>query len=277
MVKVATVVWVAAIAASGIAAQEPKPAFQVLSVKPNVSGAPGFGGPTDTGGSTPTGYRATNTTVHMLIRVAYRVDEDSIVGGPGWIHSRRFDIEGRAASEISLEQVRAMLRTLLEDRFKLVVATEQRMRDAYSLTLARADGRLGPDLRRAADDCDTSDRFASPERTAAWLKSMPRPSNGANPSSMNVCTTTENIAAAIGGTLKATVIDETGLTGRWDFVIAHAGLESRMRQGRNGTLQEYPSIFVAVQEQLGLKLERRREPGVYEVLAIRSVELPSEN
>ena len=72
-------------------------------------------------------------------------------------------------------------------------------------------------------------------------------------------------------------INETGLTGRWDYVISHNGRESGMKPGRDGRPMEYPSIFAAVEEQLGLKLERRREPASFDVLVIKSVELPSEN
>ena len=73
------------------------------------------------------------------------------------------------------------------------------------------------------------------------------------------------------------VINETGLTGRWDYVISHAGLQSGIRPARDGTMREYPSVFKAVEEQLGLKLERRREKASFDVLVIRSVELPTDN
>ena len=94
---------------------------------------------------------------------------------------------------------------------------------------------------------------------------------------MSACTTIDSVAGAVERTLNAAVINETGLTGRWDFVISHGGLEARMMRARDGTLQERPSIFVAVQEQLGLKLERRREKASFDVLVIKSVELPTDN
>ena len=77
--------------------------------------------------------------------------------------------------------------------------------------------------------------------------------------------------------LSATVVDETGLTGRWDIAIAQNGaLESKSVQGLNG-IEERPSIFIVAEEQLGLKIERRREPGSYTTLVIKSAERPSEN
>jgi Protein of unknown function (DUF3738) len=89
--------------------------------------------------------------------------------------------------------------------------------------------------------------------------------------------TIDSVAGAVELTLNAAVINETGLIGRWDYVISHNGLESGMKPARGGTPMEYPSIFKAVEEQLGLKLERRREKAPYDVLVMKSVELPSEN
>ena len=60
-------------------------------------------------------------------------------------------------------------------------------------------------------------------------------------------------------------------------MISHTGLQSGTKPARDGTLMEYPSVFAAVEEQLGLKLERRKEPASFDVLVIKSVELPSEN
>ena len=71
--------------------------------------------------------------------------------------------------------------------------------------------------------------------------------------------------------LNAAVINETGLTGRWDFVISHNGLQSGMKPARAGTLG-VPSIFKAIEEQLGLTFERRREQAPFDVLLIKSVD-----
>jgi len=207
----------------------------------------------------------------MLIRTAYGIREDWISGGPEWVRTARFDVVARAGSEVSREELNTMLRTLLGERFKLTVSRKQRERDAYVLRLNRADGRLGPDLRKAPDDCEAT----RPSDPLEQLRQLPRPSSGALPTSMASCVAMESVAAAFERTLSATIIDQTGLTGRWDFVISHAGLASGMMRGRNGEQEERPSIFAAAQEQLGLKLERRREPGIYEVLVIDSVEQPT--
>ena len=106
---------------------------------------------------------------------------------------------------------------------------------------------------------------------------MPRPSNGARP---YFGTTYAPIAAVTGvleKVLAATVVDETGLSDRWDIAIAQSGgLQPRAVQGVNGT-EELPSIFTALEDQLWLKVERRRERAPYDVLVIKAVELPSEN
>ncbi|MGH9241983.1 MAG: TIGR03435 family protein, partial [Vicinamibacterales bacterium] len=198
--------------------------------------------------------------------------DDRVLGAPGWMQTQRFDIVASAGREISRDEAHEMLRTLLAERFKLVVVREQRKSDAYALRLARADGRLGPDLHRVADDCSVT----RPKDPFDRMKLLPHPSNGAGPSFATACATTESIAAAIAAIVNATVIDETGLSGRWDFVISHAGLQSGIVRGPNG-MEERPSIHVAVQEQLGLKLERRQGRGSFEVLVIKSAEQPTEN
>ena len=281
MRRVTLMVVLVGLATALAGAQEPRRAFEVASVKRNMLGAPGFGGPTATSIPTPTSFSAINFTLPELVRMAYELGptvvrpgqpDERIVGGPSWVQTQRFDITARSATEVSREQMNAMLRTLLEDRFKLVVAREQRGRDAYALRLARADGRLGPDLRKAAANCNET----RPTDPFAQIKLLPAPSNGLMRSNGGACTTIDSLARGLERTLNAAVTNETGLTGSWDYVIAHAGLQSGTRP-TDPTQREYPSVFTAVEEQLGLKLERRREPASFDVLVIKSVELPSEN
>jgi uncharacterized protein (TIGR03435 family) len=256
-------------------AQESRPAFDVASVKRNVLGAPGpGGGPTALGQFRPDGLSYTNETLTMLIRAAYQIRDEWIIGGPEWARTHRFDVIARASRKVSSGELRLMMRGLLEERFGLVVVSEKRERPAYALRLNRADSRLGPDLRRASEDCEARRKATDP---VAWIKQLPLPSSGAGPSTMDACVTIEVVAAAFERTLNATIVDETGLIGRWDFVISHAGLSSGMMRGRNVELEERPSIFDAAREQLGLRLDRRKEPGFHEVLVIRSAETPTDN
>ena len=220
MRRVTLIVVLVALVSTVARAQDAKPAFEVASVKRNIS-EPGFGGAAVREGANPTGFSAVNWTLRQLITRAYELGDtifpvmtDRLVtGGPSWVQTQRFDVTARAATEVSPAQVNAMLRTLLEDRFKLVVGTEQRQRDAYVLKLARADGRLGPDVRKARADCDVARR----KDPLALSKNMLRPSNAAlQQSAGGACTTLDAIAFQIELTLNAAVINETGLTGRWE-------------------------------------------------------------
>ena len=142
------------------------PAFEVASVKPNKSGTVQRGG-----GPQPGRFVRSNVTLRQLIQMAYSqqaFDRREISGGPDWIDSERFDVEakiddgqagnlgrlylpdGKGSPGLAYQ----MVKTLLTDRFKLVVHSETRDRPVYALVLARADGRMGPQLQRSAVDCD---------------------------------------------------------------------------------------------------------------------------
>ena len=111
--------------------------FDVTSVKSNTSG--------EQGGSSrgqPGRYVGVNVTLRRVMGLAY-LPVQEIIGGPDWINTERFDIEGKAEGTPNQEQMREMLRSLLADRFKLVVHRETRQMPAYALTLARTDGTLG--------------------------------------------------------------------------------------------------------------------------------------
>jgi uncharacterized protein (TIGR03435 family) len=169
-----------------------------------------------------------------------------------------------------------MLRTLLRQRFGLVLRSTQRDADVYALKLARTDEKLGPDLYRVADDCVNQDRL---ER----IRKPRRPSDGAPPSFGGQCQTIDGVAAALERVLKTTVMNETGLAGRWDFVISYNSLQlaggnaaSAVDRGDIFTrIQERPDLFTAIRQQLGLELERRR--GSANVWAIESIHPPTDN
>src|SRR4026209_2019974 len=123
----------------GVLGQEPQRplSFDVTSVKPNTSG--------EQGGSSkaqPGRYVGVNVTLKRVIGLAYRPVQE-FIGGPDWINTDRFDIEGRVEDTPTQDQMLEMLRSLLADRFKLAVHRETRQMPAYALTLARGDGKLG--------------------------------------------------------------------------------------------------------------------------------------
>jgi uncharacterized protein (TIGR03435 family) len=257
-------------------AQASKPTFEVASVKRNVSGTPGpGGGPTErirrqAGGL----WTATNTTLANLILYAHptpgfvTLRDDQLLGGPEWIWRDRFDIQAKAEDpDVTPQQSVAMVRTLLEERFRLVVREDHEERDVYTLMLARSDGRLGPDMHQASPECKNR---RGAEAIAA-IYNAPRPSNGARMSFGGQCMTLEQIAAGpMQRMVASTVIDGTGLTGLWDFVVAHSD-QPRV----TSDAAERPPLDVALREQLGLKLVRGKGP--VKVLVIESVQPASEN
>jgi hypothetical protein len=131
-------------------------AFEVASVKPNKSGDGRISIQMQPGGR----FTATNFPLRELIRMAYGVQNSQLVGGPDWIGSERFDIVAKAESDPSPSPpggppgpMLMMVRNLLVERFKLAVHNETKDLPIYALVMARADGRLGPQLRASQVDC----------------------------------------------------------------------------------------------------------------------------
>jgi uncharacterized protein (TIGR03435 family) len=129
-----------AAAISVLAGQEVKPSFEVTSVRRNLSGPSS----TPTQQIRPGGvFVAQNQLLARLIAFAYSVDDFRVIGGPGWMRDARYDVDARANGDMSNEQLRRMLQSLLESRFALVVHREQREMTIYSLLLVGDDARLG--------------------------------------------------------------------------------------------------------------------------------------
>ena len=243
------------------------PAFEAASVKPRTTANPGW-----SVSYTPDSLRATNATLSALIQSAYGIREDRLVGGPNWVRTTRFDVTGKAAQALPREQLRLMAQSLLENRFGVVLTREQRKQEVYALRLARGDGRMGPDLRRAADDClgeAAGGGLPTNQPARPTLKS----STGAGPTFSGRCTTMTNVAKGLSRSLGVEVVDQTGLQGRWDFVLAYTPLAPNVSPAVEPDL---PSVFVAVEEQLGLKLERNAR-GSVEYVIIAAAHAPTED
>jgi uncharacterized protein (TIGR03435 family) len=253
------------------------PSFDVASIKLNTSGE--FFGRF---GYEPGGQLVVvNNAVRSLIRSAYDLQSYQILGGPEWMNSDRYDISARAAGNPSEEQLRSMLRRLLSDRFKLVATRETREIPIYALVVARPERPLGPDLRRAAVDCmavtaAAEKRGVAPElprpqgnRPACGTRSMPGLMMGAGVSMAD-------LARNLAGPTDRMVVDRTGLTGAWDFDLKFL-LDGPAPNipGLPPPPADAPSLFTALQEQLGLRLEPQRAP--VDVLVITSIERPTEN
>jgi len=250
-------------------AQQPSstPAFEAASVKPRTTANPGW-----SISYTPDSLRATNATLSALIQSAYGIREDRLVGGPNWVRTTRFDVTGKAAQALPREQLRLMAQRLLENRFGVVLTREQRKQEVYALRLGRNDGRMGPDLRRAADDClgeATGGGLPTNQPARPTLKS----STGAGPTYSGTCATMTNVAKGLSRSLGVEVVDQTGLQGRWDLVLAYTPLAPTVSPAVEPDL---PSVFVAVEEQLGLKLERNAR-GSVEYVIIAAAHAPTED
>jgi len=174
------------------------------------------------------------------------------VGGPAWIREERFDVEARASRPSSENEMLLMLQTLLEDRFQLVLSKDVRDMRFVSLTFARTDRRLGPQLMK----CDP---------TYQWPASKPSTSGATGISGF--CQPMSSLLRLVANVLEAPVADETGLTGQWTYRIRWSEVP--------GAAADAPEFAVALQQQLGLKATTRRGPR--DVLVVESVNRPSPN
>jgi uncharacterized protein (TIGR03435 family) len=267
--------------------QDAAPAFAVASVKPSV---PSTGGSmfVDHGPKAGGQWFAQNTPFIDLLRAAYPPFSlpGQIVGGPDWVRTQRFDINARAEGNPSPEAMTAMLVRLLADRFRLKVRTEPRQIDVYALVVERADGRLGPGMKQSTADCRAIEEARKKAAQSGARPAPAAPKPGTRPEcgmlSMNMnCVQrlatggmpVSAITTPIQATLDRPVVDRTGLAGRWDIELQYACPAAL--QVAQDQPNAPPSVFTALQEQLGLKLESRKE--TLDVLVIDSVERPTEN
>ncbi len=256
--------------ASGAQQPPSTPTFEAASVKAATTSNPAW-----SVSYTVDSWRATNATLAALIRSAYGIRDDRLVGGPSWARTTGFDVNGKAAEALPREQLRLMAQRLLESRFGVVLAKEQRQQEVYALRIARADGRMGPDLRRAADDC-VNEAAGAGVPTNQPARPTLRSSTGAGPTFSGRCTTMTNVATGLSRSLGIEVVDKTGLEGRWDFVLASTGLAPNLSPAIEPEQTNLPTVFVAVEEQLGLTLERNAS-GSVEFVVIAAAHAPTDN
>lgn len=258
-------------------AQQPalSPTFEVASVKPNVDGPGKMQTVTRPGGV----FLAVNTPLRLLIADAYIGNQpgaiDRVVGGPDWVQSARYDITAKAARDFRPTppgppaEMLLMLRALLENRFKLKVHREPRELPAYELVVVRP-GAAG--LRKSDVDCDALFAAGQVTRPEAGV----RPRCGVSNGPVGPTGDTGLLAGAFSMSqfaqflqrLGRPVIDKTGLTGRYDFDLAFAPLGSQPIDAPSDPAR--PTIFIALEDQLGLSL--RSTKGPLDVIVIDSIE-----
>jgi uncharacterized protein (TIGR03435 family) len=197
-----------------------------------------------------------------------------VLGGPDWMDTDRYDIVATATPETGLDEMYGpMMRALLEDRFGLKIHRETRELPVYALTAARGGAKLTPSKPGSCVAIDVKSVLkAPPGSNFCGRFEMKRGSVLiADAKGMTVA---EFAARVFRGTLDRPVIDRTGIAGLFDIHLEFNGLENSA--GLSGDADNAaPSVFTAVQEQLGLKLSP--EKGPVEVLVIDHVEKPSAN
>jgi uncharacterized protein (TIGR03435 family) len=251
------------------------PAFEVAVIKPtNVTGsAYTLNRP---GGR----FTAINISLRGLITRAYRLQNNQVEGGANWVDSERFDIEAKAEGNASQAQVSLMLQALLAERFKLRMRNETRQLPIYALVMARSDGKNGSQLRPSSEgDCSKGPPLGG---------GPPPPSDRRHPFCGVLYTPTgywtgrgvsmEALASNLARVVSRVVLNRTGLAGTFDLDLQWTDLMALLQPG--GPAPDAPppadnptSIFTALQEQLGLKLESTKGP--VDVLVIDHVEQPT--
>ena len=275
--------------AATVAAQEP--AFEVASIRPIETAGPNRTAQPGEIRPMPNGrFTATNATARSLVLRAHGLVDSQLLGAPAWLDAERYDIDARAAAAPAdgPEALLPLVRTLLADRFKLKAHPDTRELAAYALTFARRDRQFGPQIRPTQADCSRASTLTVDEVRAAardgwppcgmvYVVSFVTNTAGANLVKMRVRRsgiTMPALATALQPTVGRPVVDQTGLDGRFDVEYSFApqpptaGVEPAFGP-------EAPMLFVALEEQLGLKLESRRMH--VSVLVIESIDRPTEN
>jgi len=254
----------------GTVVAQPKQ-FDVATVKPNSTGDRRETLSLQPGGR----FVSTGTTLKVLMTEAYwPVRDFQIFGRPAWINNDRWDIQAKAEDvpdRIPIDQFRPMLRALLEDRFQLKVHRETREMQAYVLTVGKGG------LKMQANSGEPGPQNG-PQKNGPMMR-MGRGEISGKKVQMAM------VLQALSNMLGRPVIDKTGLTGEYDFTLEFvpepgqgtlvSGTPPMPAPEAPPPAADGPTIFTAIQEQLGLRLDSQKVPA--ETIVTDSVEKPSEN
>ena len=263
-------------AAFGIAVlahSEDRLIFEVASVKPANPDARGTSINFVPGG----GLKVTNATLKTLITFAYDIRGFQVSGGPGWLDSERYDLLAKpehaegpaqlkemtdAQQKTAAERIRERLRMLLAERFRLAIHRESKEVPVYALTIGKNGSKLeeSKEPDGANQSMSTNMNNGKAQMTARRIPM-------------------QHLANVLSGQLSRPVLDRTGLMGKYNFKMDwSADMSARgpdAAADANAADPSGPSIFTAVQEQLGLRLESTKGP--VEIIVIDSAEKASEN
>lgn len=268
-------------------APDPRPQFEIASVKP----ATGVGMRAIR--RTPGRISADNMPLRRLISVAYQAQDFQIAGGPGWMNSDLWSIEATAKGGTKGDRFPLMLQTLLEDRFQLKVHRETREGPVYELTVAESGSKLQPTKAGSCIPIELKKPTATPEPgqppVCGLLNTTASEAGGELFEGIGIPivdqpgapfqSLTGQLTLELGGT----VINKTGLTGLFDFRLEWipdaSGRTASAASNDPATLTAAdpggPSLFMALQKQLGLKLKSAKGP--VEVLIVDHAEKPTGN
>ena len=254
--------------AIGVRAAAQPAQFEVASVKLHTSDDLGMYMVAQPNGR----FVAANIPLRLLIRTAYQLQEDQIIGGPDWLATDRFDIDARAPQALVAtlySQLGDMLRGLLADRFRLTTHPDKRELPVFALVRTRRDGSLGPGLRATACpdfaiDLSRPQPCTNIQTGAASLTIRGMPLNQFMP--------------YLAQRVNRVIVDRTGLDGRYDIDLKWTPEPAPQARAGGEPAASDPnavSIFTALQEQLGLKLDSTRE--TVDVIVIDTLERPTPN
>jgi uncharacterized protein (TIGR03435 family) len=227
--------------ATAVWGQSPSaPHFEVASIKPSVADSANSGGKSAKGRLV-----MSNVTLKRCIMGAYGIGPNEIAGGPDWLDSDRFEIVAKADEVVGDKALMEMLQTLLAERFQLTMHREMRPVRAFILEVAKS----GPKLEKS-----TSEESSTLNGRGSIVAKG---------------TTMKRFASVLSRQMDLPVVDRTGLEGSFDMKLQWTP------EGSKPDAESGPTIFTALQEQLGLRLQAEKTP--IEVLVIDRAEKPTEN
>lgn len=256
-------------AVGGAQQTPPSPAFEVASIRPSANPRADADSEVQPSGQ----FAARNTTLYELFRVVSELQRHEIVADerlPAWVTSDKWDVIGKGppiADETAQRPLYwRMMQNLLIERFKLVTRLELRDAPVYALVVARTDRRLGPEIRVSSADCPAllaafkaTGARQTPLSPVCGLGNLKGRFRGTG-------VLMSDFARTLTRTVDRPVVDATGLSGSFD-------LDVKFTPDGAPDPTSGASLFTALQEQLGLRLEPRRAP--VNVLVVESAERPT--
>ena len=237
---------------------QPRLTFDVATIRPSQPGQLNGGIKPLPGGN---GYTAQNVPVKLMISLMYKVPMRQLTGGPDWLDSEHYDIEAKADRAYSLDDLHIMFQNLLADRFHLKFHKEAREGNVYALTIDKSGLKMKPD-----EAAPTDQNYNIPITF------------GSNGEAIGKRVPMQYLCWWLGDRLQSEhrpVIDKTGLTQTYDFTLQYAPDLPNDAQKQDPTLQNLPSLFDALRQQLGLTLTPQKGPVDYFI--IDHAEKPSDN